>query len=576
MKCGGMQRLIHVRRLCLQQWHSRQACYTQNYSQRSFSSALSLIPSVVSSFIDNDFVPVLISPDGEDNEHGYLNRSPASGRALCQVQIPSQAQVHSAITSSKKVLPEWRNLSSADRGTILNNWAKRLQQHQDHLVELEAMDTGIPVSQIRVNHIPYAIQTLQYYASLAIAGGCLSGRTFETPTSFSFTSREPLGVCAAIGAWNYPLVSMIWKVAPALACGNAIIYKPSECTPLTSLYAASLLLGEEDVLPPGILQVLVGEADTAKLLINHADIAKISVTGSVATGISVAKDSAATLKRTTLELGGKSALVIFADANLESAVRVAVEGNFVNNGQVCSNCTRVFVQQTVLDEFLSHLLKHVKESVVIGDNMMEDVNMGPLMMPPRHASRHYDRVMGYVEEAKKDSRVKLLCGGRGYQKGGGYFCEPTIFLTKSDAVKIVREEIFGPVMTVLVFDTEEEAVVRANATPYGLAAGVMTNDVVRALRVSKQLAAGNVWINNWNISPVEVRAAFREWSMWMSCSCLTPTFLLALLKMPFGGMKMSGYGSELGIEALQSYSQIKNVYMEMRHIEDKSTFFKPL
>jgi betaine-aldehyde dehydrogenase len=209
-------------------------------------------------------------------------------------------------------------------------------------------------------------------------------------------------------------------------------------------------------------------------------------------------------------LGGKSPLLIFADANLESAVRVAVEGNFVNNGQVCSNCTRVFVQRAVFDDFLSLLLKRVKESVVIGDNMLEDVNMGPLMMPPRHASRHYDRVMGYMEEAKQDSRVDLIFGGRGYQKRGAYFCEPTIFLANSDDARIVREEIFGPIMTVLVFDTEEEAIERANDTPYGLAAGVMTYDALRAHRVSKRLAAGNVWVNTWNISPVEVRAAVQS------------------------------------------------------------------
>jgi betaine-aldehyde dehydrogenase len=401
----------------------------------------------------------------------------------------------------------WSNLSSADRGVILNDWAQMLKQDQQHLVELEAIDTGIPISQVRVNHIPYAIQTLQYYASLAIAGGCSRGRTLQTPTSFSFTSREPLGICAAIGPWNYPLVSMIWKVAPALACGNAILYKPSECTPLTALHAASL---SNDVLPPGILQVLLGEADTARQLVKHEHIAKVSVTGSVGTGISVVQDSASTLKRTTLELGGKSPLLIFADANLESAVRVAVEGNFVNNGQVCSNCTRVFVQRNVMDDFLSLLLKRIKESVVIGDNMMEDVNMGPLMMPPRNASRHYDRVMGYMEEAKKDSRLELLYGARGYKHGGGYYCEPTIFLANNsndDDATIVREEIFGPVMTILVFDTEDEAIARANDTPYGLAAGVMTNDVMRAHRVSKRLAAGNVWVNNWNMSPVEVRAA---------------------------------------------------------------------
>lgn len=467
--------------------------------RRCFARRISSIPSVYSSFINNEFVAARESP--LEDKDGFINRAPASGNALCQVQIPSQLQVDSSVESSKNAFFEWSNQSSADRGHVLHEMASILKQHEEDLVNLEAIDTGIPIAQVRVNHIPYAIQTLQYYASLAISGSGLSGRTFETPTSFSFTRRQALGVCAAIGPWNYPLVSMIWKLAPALACGNALIYKPSECTPMTALHAAGLW---KDVIPPGILQVLVGEAETARQLVRHVDIAKVSLTGSVPTGILVAQESAATLKRTTLELGGKSPLLIFSDADLDSAIRVAVEGNFVNNGQVCSNCTRVYVQANVLDKFLSRLVDRLYESVEMGDNMGDDTNMGPLMMPPRNPSRHYDRVVEYIEEARSDSNVQLVYGGRGYQENGGYFVEPTVLLSKSHNVRIVQEEVFGPIMTLLSFDSEEEAIARANDSPFGLAAGLMTSDVARAHRVSRQLAAGNVWVNNWNMCPVEV------------------------------------------------------------------------
>jgi betaine-aldehyde dehydrogenase len=516
----------------------------QTYSQQHFKRrrGFSSIPSVVTSSIDNELVAVRIAPDGKDSSDSYVNRSPATGLSLCQVQLPTQSEINAAMASSKKAFPQWSTLSSADRGHVMTEMASLLWKHEKDLVHLETVDSGIPISQIRVNHIPYAIQTLEYYASLAITGG-LSGRTFETPTSFSFTRREPLGVCAAIGPWNYPLVSMMWKLAPALACGNALIYKPSECTPLTAWYAAKLW---QDVLPCGILQVLTGDADTARQLVRHGDIAKVSLTGSVATGVSVAQESAATLKRTTLELGGKSPLLVFSDAVLDSAVRVAVEGNFVNNGQVCSNCTRVYVQQDIVDEFLSRVVSRLNKTVVIGDNTSEATNMGPLMTPPRHPSQHYDKVVGYIERAKIDSQVDLICGGKGYKKAGGHYVEPTVFLSKADDSEIAREETFGPIMTVLSFETEEEAIARANQSPFGLAAGVMTRDVTRAHRVSRQLQAGNVWVNNWNMCPVE---------------------------MPFPTSKQSGYGNELGIEALQSYSQTKHVYMEMEDIDDDSNFF---
>ena len=480
----------------MQRWW-KQPYYQQRYSRRRCFSS---IPSVVSSSIDNSFVAARVAADGNDSSDGFVNRSPATGLPLCQVQLPSPSEINAAVASSKKAFPQWSSLSSADRGRIMTEMASLLSQHEQDLVHLEAVDTGIPISQIQVNHIPYAIQTLEYYASLAITGG-LSGRTFETPTSFSFTRREPLGVCAAIGPWNYPLVSMMWKLAPALACGNALLYKPSECTPLTAWYVANLW---KEVLPCGVLQVLTGDAETARQLVRHEDIAKVSLTGSVATGISVAQESAATLKRTTLELGGKSPLLVFSDADLDSAVRVAVEGNFVNNGQVCSNCTRVYVQQDIVDEFLSRVASRLNKTVVIGDNMTKATNMGPLMTPPRNPSQHYDKIMGYIDRAKADSHVDLICGGHGYKEAGGYYVEPTVFLSKTDDSEIVREETFGPIMTVLSFESEEEAIARANQSPFGLAAGVMTRDVSRAHRVSRQLQAGNVWVNNWNMCPVEV------------------------------------------------------------------------
>lgn len=472
-----------MRRLLLKRSCSHRHCIHRAFGAAPYCS----IPTVCSSFIDNEFVAVRVAP-GEDTKQGYVNRSPATGLALCQVQLPSEPEVDAAVASSKKAFPEWSNLSSAERGHVMNEMVSLLKKHEEDLVHLEVLDTGVPISQIRVNHIPYAIQTLEYYAALAITGG-LPGRTFEMPTSFSFTRREPLGVCAAIGPWNYPLVSMLWKLAPALACGNALIYKPSECSPLTALHAASLW---KDVLPTGILQVLPGEADTARQLVRHDDIAKVSLTGSMATGIAVAQESATTLKRTTLELGGKSPLLVFGDADLDTAVRVALEGNFVNNGQVCSNCTRVYVQHDIVDEFLSRVVSRLKETVVMGDNIMESTNMGPLMMPPRKHSEHYDRVMGYIDRAKKDPQVDLISGGRGYQEGGGYFVQPTVFLSKSDDSEIVREETFGPIMTALSFDTEEEAIDRSNnSTVFGLAAGVMTSNVSKAHRVSRQLQAGN-------------------------------------------------------------------------------------
>ena len=460
-------------------------------------------------------------------------------------QPPSKAQMQAAVFNARSAADDWSSVSCWDRGAILREMASILRHHATDLCEMEALDTGIPLAQIEINHIASAIATLEYYASLIQPG--LPGRILDTPhagghpDSFAYTRREPLGVCLGIGAWNYPLLGMIWKVAPALACGNAMIFKPSECTPLTALKAAELFA---DVLPRSVLQVLPGCADVAQELLASDGIDKVSVTGSLATGKRVAEQASQRLQRVTLELGGKSPLIVFADADMESVVRVVADGNFINNGQVCSNCTRLYVERSCLDKLITLLTAFLKNRVVLGDNMSRSTTMGPLMKHPLIPSQHFDRVTGFIERAMEDTRVHLLIGGGHYQSPeGGYFVEPTVFLAESDDAEIVREEVFGPVMTILPFDTEMEAVKRANTSKFGLAAGVMTNDVMRAHRVVKKLQAGTVWINHWNLSPLE---------------------------MPFGPYKQSGYGKELGMESLDQYSQVKTVYMEMGVVPDSN------
>jgi betaine-aldehyde dehydrogenase len=464
----------------------------------------------LTAWVNGGFSPVVAA----SKTVSFFNLSPVSGEPLCQVQVPTSEEVEYAVHSAKAAFQnstDWSTLAFSERGKILAEMARILDQHQEEICSLEAMDTGIPISQIRVNHVPSAVQTLEYYAALATQG--MPGKILDTPLagghkdSFAYTRREPLGVCVAIGGWNYPLVTMMWKLAPALACGNTMIFKPSECTPVTSLHVANLW---KDILPPGVFQVLPGEAETAQALVRHLDVKKVSLTGSTATGKQVARQGAETLKKLTLELGGKSPLIVFADADMESAVRVAIEGNFVNNGQVCSNCTRVYVERSMADIFVARVVERLQSSVRMGDNLDDTTNMGPLIMPPRNPSGHYDRVMGFIERSKNHPKVKVVYGGNGLLRNGGFYVEPTVLFCETDDAEIVHDEVFGPVMTILPFDTEEEVVTRANRSDYGLAAGVMTKDVMRAHRLPKVLEAGNVWVNNWNLSPVEVSEALSK------------------------------------------------------------------
>ncbi|MBY0393642.1 MAG: betaine-aldehyde dehydrogenase, partial [Novosphingobium sp.] len=354
------------------------------------------------------------------------------------------------------------------------------------------------------------------------------------PSAFGYTRREPLGVCAGIGAWNYPIQIACWKSAPALACGNAVIFKPSELTPLTAIEVEKIYL--EAGLPEGLFQVLHGFGATGAMLTEHPGIAKISLTGSVPTGKKIMAGAASTLKNVTLELGGKSPLIIFADADIENAVSGAHLANFYSAGEVCSNGTRVFVERSILPEFLASL-KARTERIKLGDPIDPATQMGSLI-----SEAHMQKVLGYIEKGKAEG-AEVLTGGHRVTEGvpaAGFYVAPTVFTACTDDMTVVREEIFGPVMTVLPFDSEEEVIARANDTEFGLAAGVFTRDLTRAHRVIAALDAGSCWINTFNICPVE---------------------------MPFGGFKQSGIGFENSREAIHHFTRLKGVYVAMEPID---------
>jgi betaine-aldehyde dehydrogenase len=366
---------------------------------------------------------------------------------------------------------------------------------------------------------------LEFFGGLA---GSINGETINLGNDFAYTKRVPLGVCVGIGAWNYPTQIACWKAAPALAGGNAMVFKPSETTPLCALKIAEILL--EAGAPAGLFNVVQGLGPVGASLATHPNVAKVSLTGSVPTGRKVYAAAASGLRHVTMELGGKSPLIVFDDADITNAVGGAMLGNFYSTGQVCSNGTRVFVQSGVRDAFLEELVRRT-QAIKIGDPMDEDVQMGPLISAAQH-----QKVSAYVEAGISEGANCLTGGGFPHLQGfdGGFFVEPTVFAGVTDDMKIAKEEIFGPVLSVLDFEDEDEVIARANNTEFGLSAGVFTNDLTRAHRVADKLEAGTLWINGYNLAPVEV---------------------------PFGGSKMSGVGRENSRAALDYYTEIKSIYV---------------
>ncbi|HEY5101704.1 MAG TPA: betaine-aldehyde dehydrogenase [Steroidobacteraceae bacterium] len=462
----------------------------------------------------------------------FASVNPATGEVLAQISIDGAAEVNAAVARARAAQAKWAATPGAERGRILRRAAEILRTRNDELALLETRDTGKPIQETRVVDVESGAQCLEYFASLAAS---LAGEHIDLgPQAFGYTRREPLGVVAGIGAWNYPLQIACWKSAPALACGNAMIFKPAELTPLSAVKLLEVFSAAG--LPPGVFQIVQGAAATGRLLARHPGIRKVSLTGEVGTGKAVMADAAGSLKYVTLELGGKSPLIVFDDAKLENAVAGALIGNFYSAGEVCSNGTRVFVQRGIKQAFMQQLQARTAK-LVIGDPLDPRTQIGALISQP-----HMQRVLAYIARGRAEG-ARLVVGGERVTVGdlaNGNFVAPAIFDDCHDDMTIVREEIFGPVLSVLEFDDEEEVIRRANDTEFGLAAAVFTNDLTRAHRIIARLQAGTCWINHYNVTPIEL---------------------------PFGGVKMSGLGRENGRAAIEHYTQLKSVYVAMGDVD---------
>ncbi len=456
--------------------------------------------------------------------------NPATGEVLATVQSASRADVDKAVAAAAAGQKVWAAMTAMQRSRILRKAVDVLRERNDELALLETLDTGKALSETQAVDIVTGADVLEYYAGLVPA---LEGEQIPLrETSFVYTRREPLGVVAGIGAWNYPIQIALWKSAPALAAGNAMIFKPSEVTPLTALKLAEIYT--EAGLPDGVFNVVNGVGpEVGVALTEHPGIEKISFTGGVATGKKVMASAAgSTLKEVTMELGGKSPLIVCDDADLERAADIAVMANFFSSGQVCTNGTRVFVPQALKADFEAKVVERVKR-IKLGDPLAAETNFGPLVSTP-----HLEKVLGYIAQGQAEG-ARLLIGGERVTQGElakGNFVAPTVFTDCRDDMAIAREEIFGPVMSILAYADEDEVVRRANDTEYGLAAGVVTRDLARAHRLIHRLEAGICWINTWGESPAE---------------------------MPVGGYKHSGVGRENGLTTLGHYTRIKSVQVEL-------------
>jgi acyl-CoA reductase-like NAD-dependent aldehyde dehydrogenase len=453
--------------------------------------------------------------------------NPATEEVLALVAEGDKADVDEAVKAARKAYEEgkWSKIGPHQRARYLFKIADLIDQHADELAELETLDNGKAKSQALAIDVSGAAETFRYYG-----GWCtkLYGETNPSdPSMFNYTLREPVGVCGQIIPWNFPLLMASWKLGPALACGNVVILKPAEQTPLSALRLGELIL--EAGIPEGVVNIITGFGPGAgSSIAEHPDIDKVAFTGSAEVGKIILKASTGNLKRVSLELGGKSPNIIFPDANMEQAIPNSMMGVFFNSGQVCCAGTRIFVQKDVYEKFNDQLSKF-SAGVTMGDGLDPKTVIGPLV-----SKEQFDKVKGYLELGKKEGARVTVGGEAG--TGKGYFVKPTVFADVNNNMRIAREEIFGPVAATIPFKDENDAVLQGNDTDYGLAAAVWTSDVGRAHKVARALKAGTVWVNCYGvIDPIA----------------------------PFGGYKESGFGRELGKYALELYTQIKTVYVKL-------------
>ena len=478
-------------------------------------------PTATKLLIDNRWVP---SESGKT----FATVNPSTGEEICQVAEADAADVDKAVQAARRAFDQgpWKKMRASERGRLLHRLADLIEQNAEQLARLETLDNGKPLSIAKAVDVTKTIACYRYFAGWADK---VQGKTIPIDGDFfCYTRHEPVGVIGQIIPWNYPLLMQAWKLAPALATGNTIVMKPAEQTPLSALRLGELIL--EAGFPEGVVNLLPGFGPTAGAAIaRHMDVDKVAFTGSTEVGRLIMEAAAkSNLKRISLELGGKSPNIIFADSDLDDAVEGAHLGLFVNQGQSCCAGSRVFVEETIYDEFVAKSIARARKRRV-GDPLDPRTDQGPQV-----SESQFGRIMDYIESGKREGAT-LACGG---ERVGdrGYFIQPTVFSDVQDEMKIAREEIFGPVMSIIAFKDMDEVISRANRTTYGLAAGVWTRDIKKAHAVANGVRAGTVWVNCYHV--LDTRA-------------------------PFGGFKQSGMGRELGEYGLQQYTEVKTVTLKL-------------
>lgn len=475
-------------------------------------------------FIDGQWV------DAESGKT-FTTPNPATGENLAEVSEADKADIDKAVIAARRAFEgKWSKMSARDRGRILYKLSKLIEEHSSELAALETADNGKPIKESTYVDLPQVAENFEYFAGWATK---IEGETIPVPGQmFNYTLREPVGVCGQIIPWNFPLLMAAWKLAPALAAGNTVVLKPAEQTPVTAMELGKLI--QEAGFPEGVVNIVPGYGETAgAALAAHPGIDKIAFTGSTEVGKLIAKAAAENLTKVSLELGGKAPNIVFADADMDQAVNGAMMGIFFNQGQVCCAGSRLFVEEKVKDEFLGRL-KEKASRINVGDPMDKATHMGPQV-----SAEQLSRIKSYVDVAQKEGAT-VLSGGESPKLEGafqnGYFFQPTIFSDVNNQMRVAQEEIFGPVVSVITFRDEDDLIKQANDTIYGLSAGIWTRDITRAHRFAKEIKAGVVWINTFN--------------MFNAAS-------------PFGGYKQSGYGREMGKHALEMYTHVKSVWVDL-------------